>query len=361
MTVIAVPVLRKQAKKATSRCDKRMQRTQLRLNPPSVYSIGEKVYIRLRGKPSNKRHEERKWVSVDDITSLTLEREKQKQKCAKLSKKKKIDHYKKYYIPMGRNDYAKAIEDQGFKLVYNPPGDGNCQFAALSHQAKRLGILRFPETMRKEIVEYLKSNPYDSDGFLLLEHLADDEFACWDDYITLMARDGTYGDQITLYAAANLYNIDIQIVSSLGNQGEHYVSLEQVADHNDASEKEYNANDLGEGEVPEDYANKMHIEQDVVDFEMGDSDAKTGLDSIVAIGDDTDIATDIAKGLTHGSRTNETEYELQNEVDNGIANDGDKLMEVQFVSDVDIDLFATRGDDECHIGKLPSEVLEKIL
>ena len=51
---------------------------------------------------------------------------------------------------------------------------------------------------------------------------------------------------------------------------------------------------------------------------------------------------------------------MQNEVDNGIANDGDKLMEVQFVSDVDIDLFATR-DDECHIGNLPSEVLEKIL
>ena len=95
--------LRNLAKKATSRCDKRMQRTQLRLNPPSVYSIGEKVYIRLRGKPSNKRHvtegciekrkiklhtykvsytsplsgkEERKWVSVNDITSLTLEREK---------------------------------------------------------------------------------------------------------------------------------------------------------------------------------------------------------------------------------------------------------------------------------------------
>ena len=89
--------LRKQAKKATSRCDKRMQRTQLCFNPPSVYSIGEKVYIRLRGKPSNKRHvtegcivkrkvklhtyrvsytsplsgkEERKWVSVDDVTSL---------------------------------------------------------------------------------------------------------------------------------------------------------------------------------------------------------------------------------------------------------------------------------------------------
>ena len=120
------------------------------------------MYVRLRRKPSSKRHmtegrieqrkiklhtykvsyaaplsgkEERKW---DDITSLTLEQEKQKQKCAKLPKKKKTDHYKKYYIPIRGDDYAKAIEDQGFELVYNPPGDGNCQFAALSHQAKRL-------------------------------------------------------------------------------------------------------------------------------------------------------------------------------------------------------------------------------
>ena len=35
------------------------------------------------------------------------------------------------------------------------------------------------------------------------------------DYITHMARDRTYGDQITLYAAANLYKIGIQIVSSV--------------------------------------------------------------------------------------------------------------------------------------------------
>ena len=66
----------------------------------------------------------------------------------------------------------------------------------------------------------------------------------------------------------------------------------------------------------------MHIEQDVVDFEMGDTDAKSGPDSIVGNGDDTDIAVDIAEELTHDSRTNETESELRNEVDNGIANDG---------------------------------------
>ena len=45
----------------------------------------------------------------------------------------------------------------------------------------------------------------------------------------------------------------------------------------------------------------MHIEQDVVDFEMGDTDAKSGPDSIVGVGDDTDIAIGIAKGHTHRS------------------------------------------------------------
>ena len=95
----------------------------------------------------------------------------------------------------------------------------------------------------------------------------------------------------------------------------------------------------------------MHIDQDVVNFEMSDTDAKGGPVRISSF-KRTDVAVDIAKGLTRGSRTNETESELENEVNNSIANDGNKLMEVQFVPEVEIDLFATRGDDECHIGKL---------
>ena len=76
------------------------------------------------------------------------------------------------------------------------------------------------------------------------------------EYITHMAHDGTYGDQITLYAAANLKNIDIQIVSSLRVGGQHAFNLsasvsaatvylehfadshsEQVADHSDGNKK----------------------------------------------------------------------------------------------------------------------------
>ena len=56
-------------------------------------------------------------------------------------------------MPIRRDNHAKAIEDQGFKLLYNPPGDGNCQFATLLHQAKRMGIIRSPEPIWKEIIE----------------------------------------------------------------------------------------------------------------------------------------------------------------------------------------------------------------
>ena len=122
--------------------------------------------------------------------------------------------------------------------------------------------------------------------------------------------------------------------------------------------KNNDINDPGEGEISEDYANKMHIEQDVVNFEMSDSYAKSGPVGI-SCSKRTDIAVDIAEGLTRGKRTNQMKSELENEVNNSLANDGNKLMEVQFVSEVEIDLFATGGDDECHIGKISNEVLKK--
>ena len=38
----------------------------------------------------------------------------------------------------------------------------------------------------------------------------------WAEYLHLMTKNGTYGDQITLQAAADLYNIEIVVVSTLG-------------------------------------------------------------------------------------------------------------------------------------------------
>lgn len=108
---------------------------------------------------------------MDDITSLNLREEKCKQKAAKLSKrKKKTLHRAKFNLVMSHEDYTKIIEHQGFQVTYNPPRDGNCQFAALAHQLNTLGIFRSPETMRKEIVDYLQNNQVDNDGSPLLLH-----------------------------------------------------------------------------------------------------------------------------------------------------------------------------------------------
>ena len=311
------------------------------------------MFVRLRGRERNKRHvtqarieekniklhtykvaytspltgkKERKWVPVDDITSLTLQREKQKQKAAKLSKRKKAQHHKRYYILM-RKDYVQAIEDKGFELVYNPPGDDNCQFAALSHQVRTLGILRSPETTRKEIVAYLESNPYDSTGFPLLEHLADNEFASWNDYINHMARDGSYGDQLTLYAAANLYNIDIQIVSSLGAGGQHVFSPS-------ASNSTATVYD-----VTGDYATENE----------GNTENEDD------VGDSGDMVAEVALG---GQKE-----QLRQNSDGSDMSEGEKEhITLQFVPDEDVGVLnlAPRMNSNYNIENLPNEVLEKI-
>ena len=97
--------------------------------------------------------------------------------------------------------------------------------------------------MREEIVKYLETLPLDEDGFPLYEWVP--HFNSWPKHLTHIAQDQTYGDQLTLYAAANLYNVNIHIISSLGagasglnvpattlfirhfveNHGERYIAL----------------------------------------------------------------------------------------------------------------------------------------
>ena len=51
-----------------------------------------------------------------------------------------------------------------------------------------MGVSRTKIT-RKESLAYLESNPCDSDSdsLPLLEHLANDEFACWNDHLTVLS------------------------------------------------------------------------------------------------------------------------------------------------------------------------------
>lgn len=162
---------------ASRRCENRMIRKGLRNNPPSVYNIGEKVLIRY--PPAKKRSSKRsilsakilsssktltKWISVNDITSTTMDKEKRKRKLACQSNKKM--HKKNYLIPYSshREKFTDMQSGINFSISYDPTKDGNCQFYALCHELANIGIFHSAETLREEIVSYLESHPNSPDG-----------------------------------------------------------------------------------------------------------------------------------------------------------------------------------------------------
>lgn len=99
-----------------------------------------------------------------------------------------------------------------------------------------------------------------------------------------MARSNTFGDQLTLFAAANLFNVNVHVISTLGpgashtfqptfsnamgtvhlgyfaeNHGEHYVSL--------AAWSQSNA-----GSTSDDLTNCENVNEDIEDDMMTDND-----------------------------------------------------------------------------------------
>ena len=74
------------------------------------------------------------------------------------------------------------------------------------------GIFRSPQTFREEIVNYLVNS-------INVKVVRDFSNIPWDDYIQQMDIEGTYGNELTLRAFVDICNIEIKIVSTLGNDG----------------------------------------------------------------------------------------------------------------------------------------------
>ena len=49
-------------------------------------------------------------------------------------------------------------------------------------------------------------------------------YSAWDSYLQRMSQDGVWGDWITLWGLVNMLNIDIALVSSLGENGLRIIS-----------------------------------------------------------------------------------------------------------------------------------------
>ena len=155
------------------------------------------------------------WISVEDITSvqaISSSKEPPAEKTRK-QKERRSDHRKsKYFLPYTKNDRYEIFENQGFELAYDPPGDGNCQFSAISYLLSLQGIFASPAEVRKAAVDYLTVNENSEDGVPLKLFAGEP----WEDYLIRMVRDRTHGDQLTLQAVSNIYNVQINLVSSLG-------------------------------------------------------------------------------------------------------------------------------------------------
>ena len=96
---------------------------------------------------------------------------------------------------------------QAFKIEYSSNKTGNCQFSTFAHQLQKIGIFRPLEALEKRITYYICKNPLSDVGFLLMAYV--DDFDNWTYYMNNMAENGKFGDQQTLLATVNLFNVDI--------------------------------------------------------------------------------------------------------------------------------------------------------
>ena len=100
---------------------------------------------------------------------------------------------------------------QGFDITFNPPPDGNCQFSAIVYHLQSIGIYLSAEMLRHEVVSYLINNP----AFGGTNFIPDFLDMGWEDYLREMQSDGTFGDEITLRAMSEIFNVEFEVISTL--------------------------------------------------------------------------------------------------------------------------------------------------
>lgn len=101
------------------------------------------------------------------------------------------------------------------QLIRKPvPGDGACQFHALSRGLARLGKIVKARKIREEVVGWLERTPPDTplpNGVPISVLLPQGD--TWASFCRKMRRDDCEGEQLTLTAAATLYQMVLHVVS----------------------------------------------------------------------------------------------------------------------------------------------------
>ena len=131
-----------------------------------------------------------------------------------------------YYIlfdPPRNGNYR--FDEQGYYILFDPPRNGNYQFSSICRILREFSFQHSPEALRAGLVSYLEANPNDPNG-TLLDFYMDVPFS---NYLNRMSIDGTFDDEITLRAAAELFNIEFVIISSLCRVAEATITHRKAA------------------------------------------------------------------------------------------------------------------------------------
>ncbi|XP_064630982.1 OTU domain-containing protein DDB_G0284757-like [Lineus longissimus] len=113
--------------------------------------------------------------------------------------------------------FFATITNHGLQVRREIEGEGNCMFAALVDQLERVGINDFnPRTLRLNIVEFLRRNPRMSDGTELFSFVSGDN--SWEEYLSRMSHQGTWGDHLVLRAASEMLKMQIGVISSVSDR-----------------------------------------------------------------------------------------------------------------------------------------------
>ncbi|XP_041467528.1 uncharacterized protein LOC121417862 [Lytechinus variegatus] len=91
----------------------------------------------------------------------------------------------------------RNIQNAGLEYAeQRTPGDGNCMFHALAAQLERTTHIKIThDQLRAQVVEHLHKNRNTIDGTHMQAWILNGE---WDRYLSDMARDGEWGDEIIL-------------------------------------------------------------------------------------------------------------------------------------------------------------------
>ncbi|KAL8624324.1 hypothetical protein ACOMHN_044755 [Nucella lapillus] len=234
-----------QVKRSSKHADEIMIASFSKKNHPSVYKVGERVLIRYPPKDGKHKRvprrryickgivEKRKvsqnkykvrferpdgqcvseWMSVADLTSKTMQKEKLKKQNAertRTSAMNSISHKDKYQIPMTHVDHLDNLTKANVKVLLDPIGDGTCQFAAVSHQLSLFGIYRTPEALHQEAVDHIEQ-------FLQnYRYVISVTYGDVNKYMSDMRGPYFFGDHITLTALAIHYHVQFLIVNARG-------------------------------------------------------------------------------------------------------------------------------------------------